>query len=383
MNEPMIEDSARRLYGQRVDRALVARVEAGTFPQALWREVVVAGFDTVLLPESAGGIDGDWTDAWPILHGLGRYGVPLPLAETMIGALLLAGAGLTVPEGPIAVIEAVTDGTIAAQDGAGGSRLSGRAVRVAWARHARWALVSLPHARIALVDLGDRASASVAPYADVAGLPSDTVELDRTPALAVAPTPLPSLALPVRTLGALARSAMIVGALQSTLDQSVRYANDRVQFGKPIGRNQAIQQQLALLAGELESARAAARAACEDAPTASRRVAPSAGFGAAVAKICCSEAATRAAAIAHQVHGAIGFTAEHPLNLATRRLWAWRADFGSDAWWAERLGRDAIAAGGSAFWPALTARRFEPSGAASAPGCDGSVGAGGRASDGH
>jgi acyl-CoA dehydrogenase len=358
MNEPMIEDSARRLYGQRVDRALVAQVEAGAFPQALWQEVVEAGFDAVLLPEAAGGIDGDWADAWPILHGLGRFGVPLPLAETMIGALLLAGAGLAVPAGPIAVIEALTDGTIAAQDDADGSRLSGRAVRVAWARHARWALVSLPHARIALVDLGDRASASVVPHSDVAGLPSDTVELDRAPAVVIAPTPLPALALPVRTLGAVARSVMIVGALQSALDQSVRYANDRVQFGKPIGRNQAIQHQLALFAGELESARAAARAACEDAPTATRRVAPSAGFGAAVAKICCGEAASRAAAIAHQVHGAIGFTAEHPLNLATRRLWAWRADFGSDAWWAERLGREAIAAGGSAFWPALTARRF-------------------------
>lgn len=362
MNESMIEDSAHRLYAQRADRALVERVEAGAFPQALWDEVVAAGFDKVLLPETAGGIGGDWTDAWPLLHGLGRFGVPLPLAETIVGGVMLCAAGVEVPDGPIAVIEAATDGTIVDDGGARAARLSGRASRVGWARHVRWAAVALAHGEVALVDLHDRASASVTPHPDVARLPSDVVELDRAPALAWARAALPSLPLPVRTLGAVARSAMIVGALESALAQSVRYANDRVQFGRPIGRNQAVQQELARVAGDIASARAAARAACEDAPTPTRRDAPSAAFGAAVAKIRCGEAATRATSVAHQVHGAIGFTVEHPLHLATRRLWAWRADFGSDAWWAERLGREAIGAGGAAFWSGLTARRFDAGG---------------------
>ena len=65
---------------------------------------------------------------------------------------------------------------------------------------------------------------------------------------------------------------------------------------------------------------------------------------------------SRGAAIAHQVHGAIGFTHEHSLHFATRRLWAWREEFGADAWWAERLGQAAIAAGAAGFWPALTQR---------------------------
>ncbi len=86
---------------------------------------------------------------------------------------------------------------------------------------------------------------------------------------------------------------------------------------------------------------------------------PSARFSAAVAKVRAGEAATRATGIAHQVHGAIGFTQEHALHFATRRLWAWRAQFGSDAWWAAELGRSAIAAGGSGFWTALTQRRFD------------------------
>ena len=77
---------------------------------------------------------------------------------------------------------------------------------------------------------------------------------------------------------------------------------------------------------------------------------------AALAAILAAVKTARGAAIAHQVHGAIGFTHEHSLHFATRRLWAWREEFGADAWWAERLGQAAIAAGAAGFWPALTQR---------------------------
>jgi acyl-CoA dehydrogenase len=193
---------------------------------------------------------------------------------------------------------------------------------------------------------------------DHARMPSDTLRFDAAPCIAQAAAALP-LAQPVWTLGALARSLMMVGALESALEQSVRYAGERVQFGKPIGRNQALQQQLALMAGDVAAARMAALTAAADAPDSARPDAPAAAFSIAVAKVRCGEAATSACAIAHQVHGAIGFTREHPLHFATRRLWAWREQFGSDAHWAARLGALAIAAGGSGFWPALTQRRFD------------------------
>nr|MBP7662151.1 acyl-CoA dehydrogenase [Burkholderiaceae bacterium] len=136
------------------------------------------------------------------------------------------------------------------------------------------------------------------------------------------------------------------------------YANDRVQFGKPIGRYQAIQQQLALLAGDVAASRVAAIVAATDAPSSSRPASAQAVFSAAVAKARVGESATRGTSIAHQVHGAIGFTHEHQLHFATRRLWAWREEFGSDAWWAERLGQAAIQSAAAGFWPALTARQF-------------------------
>ena len=82
----------------------------------------------------------------------------------------------------------------------------------------------------------------------------------------------------------------------------------------------------------------------------------STAFDVAAAKVRAGEAATRLGAATHQVHGAIGFTYEHTLHFATRRLWSWRAEFGADAQWAAELGRAAIAAGSGGFWAHITQR---------------------------
>ena len=61
------------------------------------------------------------------------------------------------------------------------------------------------------------------------------------------------------------------------------------------------------------------------------------------------------AAIAHQVHGAMGFTHEHSLHHATRRLWSWREEFGNEAVWAARLGKMVTRHGADGLWPFITA----------------------------
>ena len=74
----------------------------------------------------------------------------------------------------------------------------------------------------------------------------------------------------------------------------------------------------------------------------------------AMAKARASEAAGVVARIAHQVHGAIGFTREHDLRLATTRLWAWRDEDGSEAQWQAVIGAAALAAGPEGLWPLVT-----------------------------
>ena len=148
--------------------------------------------------------------------------------------------------------------------------------------------------------------------------------------------------------GALCRSVQMAGALERTLELSLLYANERIQFGRPIAKFQAIQHMLAQLAGQVAAASAAADAAVE----ASGRAADE--FAVAVAKSRAGEAAGKGAEIAHQVHGAMGYTREHNLHYLTRRLWSWRDEFGNETLWQSHLGRMVAAQGADALWPRLS-----------------------------
>ena len=359
MSDSMIEQSAERLFSDHVDRAMLERFEGGQWPQALWQQVVDQGLTHALATEASGGIAASWAEAYPILRAIGHWQVPLPLAETMIACQLLSMAGIAIPDGPITLIEEDAAGQFTLVEGSGGAQLSGRAVRVTWASACGWALVSLASGRIALVDLRDAATVTITSHLSPASEPCDDVELRSARCLGLAKNPIPGLERPVRTLGAIAASAMMVGAMEWLLSQSVQYASDRVQFGKPIGKNQAIQQQLALMAGDVAAARVAAIVACADAPGVASVDCSATVFSAAVAKIRSGESATRATSISHQVHGAIGFTYDHALNFATRRLWSWREAYGGDGWWAARLGQAVIASRSAGFWPSITDRHFK------------------------
>ncbi len=357
LQDTLIEDSAAKLFSTQVDKDRRLRAEAGEWDAPLWQQVADSGFHLLLASEAAGGYGQGWTAAYPLLRGLGYWQVPLPLAETMVAAQLASLAGFDIPDGPLTLIEQGQGNQLQLHGSGADATLSGTAHAVPWARHAKAALVSLADGRLALLDLAAAPGVQVQPHANHAGLPSDTLVLQQARLQAVAASPLP-LARPVWTLGAVARSAMLVGALESALEQSVRYAGERVQFGKPLGKYQAIQQQLALMAGDVSAARVAALVAMADAPGGEQANCAATHFSTAVAKVRAGEAATRGTSIAHQVHGAIGFTHEHALHFATRRLWAWREEFGSDAAWAAELGRAAIAARSTGFWAGVTAKTF-------------------------
>ena len=74
----------------------------------------------------------------------------------------------------------------------------------------------------------------------------------------------------------------------------------------------------------------------------------------ATAKVRIGEAATKGSAIAHQAHGAMGFTYEHSLHHRTRRLWVWRDEFGNEAEWSIRLGQMVAARGADDLWAFVT-----------------------------
>ena len=149
-------------------------------------------------------------------------------------------------------------------------------------------------------------------------------------------------------------AAKMAGALQAALDLSVAYTRERRQFGKPLASFQAIQQQLAVFAEEAAAANMAAAAAFRAADFASQE-GRDPWFEIACAKLRANQAARLSAGIAHQVHGAMGFTAEYRLQHLTKRLWAWGSEHGNERHWADLIGARVAERGFENFWPDLTA----------------------------
>ncbi len=305
-----------------------------------------AGLHHALLPDQAGGFGVPVTDALSLLRVAGASALPLPLAETMLAGWLLANAGLPVPDGPL-TIGPVRDGDVVALRGEGDHwQVSGQLSRVPWARDATaMAVLAQREGQLQVVLVG-RDAWSVEPGENVAREPRDTVHLNGI-ASAVAHTDLTWPML--HAVGAAMRTQQIAGALTRLTEMTTDYAGDRVQFGRPIGKFQAVQQNLAVLAGQTAAAVAAADLAAEAVANGIRVLPIAAG------KARAGEAAGIGASIAHQVHGAIGFTFEHNLHFLTRRLWSWRDEFGKEAEWNRLLGRHMAQAGADHLWSEITA----------------------------
>ncbi len=348
--QTMLADTCARLFTAEVTPALIESAEKGTWPAALWQTLEENGLTLPQIPESRGGAGGSWGDAHVVLVAAGRFAVPLPLPETMIGAWLLASSGLKVPLGPLTVAPVRAADTLTLSRDGGGWRLSGVASRVPWGASAGHVVVSAASDGKPMIALVAGGSATTEPDVNLAFEPRDTLTWSGAPVLAAAPAGEALHRNALISAGALARSAQMAGGLEFLLAQSVKYVTERVQFGRPLASFQAIQHNLALLAGHTAAAGMAAQRAFASMD------AGDAAFEIAVAKIRTGEAAGLGAGIAHQAHGAIGFTYEHSLHFVTRRLWSWRAEFGAEAHWAAALGREVAARGADALWPHLTSR---------------------------
>ena len=179
--------------------------------------------------------------------------------------------------------------------------------------------------------------------------PRDTLTLDAPPAY-TGTREVPAETLPL--FGALLRCGQMTGALERLLDQTASYANERIQFGRTIGSFQIIQQELARLAGQV----AEATTATEIAFGAAQRDSTDPTFEIACAKVVVGDAAEIGPRIAHQIHGAIGFTYEHSLHFATRRLWSWRTEFGTPEKWAQTISSVVLDEHAGEIWPVVTSR---------------------------
>jgi acyl-CoA dehydrogenase len=348
----IVAETARRIFADLADPQVLNAAKDEAWKAPLWQALAEAGLTLAWVPEQHGGAGASLADGFAVIETAGRFAAPVPLVETLLAGWLLSRAGIVAPGSAMTVAPARPADRITLD---ADNKLSGRARGVPFADDAAHIAVLAHGAAGPSVTLVERGSCRLIEGANLAGDASNAVTFDGAMPVAIAAAPAGLDQAALMRIGAVARSVATAGALAAILSLAVRYANDRVAFERPIAKFQAVQHNLARLAGEVAAAMTAAGSAAD--ALAAADVADDALFlEAASAKIRCAEAATEGASIAHQVHGAIGFTKEHVLHRFTLRLLSWRDDFGNESHWAAELGGRVAARGANDFWPLVASR---------------------------
>lgn len=328
-----------RLLSAEVDARYLAAIESGGDNNRLWARLEELGLQYAM----AGGEYGaqlSWQQSLPLLQTLGSHGAPAPLAEAILANKLLTAVGLEVISGTVAVCTNVVE---LGEDG----RLYGSDSLVPWLPTASNVTGIASSASGRVVFVANVQNLTIQSVETLARLPTGSVQFDGVEPTVTADAGIEVGADGLRPQLALVRAVQISGVCNRVLALTIDYANTRSQFGRPIGKFQAVQHLVADLAVQAATAQAAVAYGCRTADEGH------ALQGAAVAKQLASAAASECARIAHQVFGAIGVTEEHELHHLTRRLWQWRQEGGSEHEWSEELGRALMNAGADNLWSAL------------------------------
>lgn len=339
----LLDDTIGSILEQHCTREARAG-SAAAVPAQLWRLLEDSGLTSLAMPEGGGGLP----ELVVLARAVGRAAAPVPLVETAgLAALVLTAAGLPLPGGVTASAVAHPQDDLRATRHADGWSVQGVLHRVPWGSlaHQTVALADSPAGRVAVVLT---AVSRIDPGRNLAGEPRDTLHCEGVvvPAASVAEVGVSPDDL--RRCGALLRSASIAGAMEQVLTMSLAHAEGREQFGRPLSSFQAVQHHLVAIAEEAVCTGMAVRAA-------SVAEGAQADLGVAAAKATAGWGAQVLAARAHQVHGAIGTTQEHPLHWYTTRLWSWQDEFGSAQSWARRIGQDVLRAEPASLWPRISA----------------------------
>ena len=348
----IVAETASRILADFADPQTVNSAANGSWKGPLWHALGDAGLPLAWAPEDLGGSGGTLADGFAIVGAAGRFALAVPLAETLTAAWLLSQASVKLPVNAMTIAPVRPhDRIMLHADG----RLGGRASGVPFAQEVEHVAVLAHSSEQPMIALAAVKDCRISAGRNLAGDARNAVTFDGVRPLADVPAPPGLDQTALMQMGSVIRSVQIAAALQAILSLSVAYANERIAFERPIGKFQAVQQNLARLAGEVAAALAVSGSAA-DTITQADASEDALFLEAASAKIRTAEAATEGAAIAHQVLGAIGFTEEHVLHRFTLRMLSWRDDFGNESYWAAELGRRVVRRGADEFWPLVASR---------------------------
>jgi acyl-CoA dehydrogenase len=351
MNEisQIIQETTEKIMKDLCTKKVVEDAELGHFPKELWKTLVETGMTTIGVSEESGGSGGSLADALAILRIAGQFSAPIPIAETLLSNWILSKSGLPLLDKPTTIASAHNGSEIKFNENSNSWTISGSAYDVPYARYAEAIVVIGESEQGNMVAVVDPSTCQIEQGQNFAGEARDDLYFKDI----MVQSKLVSRLKDINDthffyIGALVRVVQMTGALERILELSVNYSKERIQFGRPIAKFQAIQQQLAILAGEVSAARAVTELAIKsfEVGNGEKQI--------MAAKIRVGEAASLGTPIAHQIHGAIGFTEEHSLQLSTRRLWSWRDEFGNESYWANKLGKEVLSLGADDLWPFIT-----------------------------
>ncbi|HEY0912178.1 MAG TPA: acyl-CoA dehydrogenase family protein [Bradyrhizobium sp.] len=338
----LLIDACTRILQEHEFRAQ-AQPESGTMSWELWAALEQTGF-TDLLGIPSGDDTPSLGDVIAVIARVAESTAPVPLAETLLAQYILRSAAKRAI-GPRTLLNVGSSEGLSLQSVGGVWRIRGRARRVPWARHCASLVVVVPTAAGALAATVPIGGSQITLGANLAGESRDDLVFDDAIAADVG---APRFALQeIRALGSLMRSAQMTGAIARILRMTIDHAAARRQFGRPLTQFQAVKHAIARIGQNHAAAVAAVDHAAREAQI------DAGSLALPLAKIRVGEAAGASAAISHQVFGAVGYTREHELQAHTRRIWSWRDEFGSEAYWSDKVGRQVCAGGAEGLWAAV------------------------------
>lgn len=321
--DPDLFEVAGTLFSKFSTGENTGNAEVLSRPRVLWQTISEMGLHLVGIDDDKGGSGGSTGDALAVHYLVGMHAVPLPLCEHYLGAWLCAMAGIVLPAGVVTV----------APPGVNPRRSGGRLRAVPWASQSKYVVASVTDSPAqATVLVLETAACRVDTGTDLAGVPMSAVRFSADAVMATAHVPDPEL---LRRRGALVRAAQMAGAIEKAMLLTQSHTTNRHQFGRPLADFQGVQAHLVALAEASVSSSLAVARAVPTADTSSSVV----GYA---AKLIANYGARDTVRAAHQAHGALGMTREYPLHLVTRRLQAWRGEFGTEAELEAAIGSSAV-----------------------------------------
>ena len=332
------------------------------FDRSLWTGLADLGWCGILLPEHLGGLGAGWVELVLLQEQLGRRLACVPYFDSvaLAGSLMQALppspcararlGGLARGTEILALALPAAQTNVPARVARNGPRLelSGCWPRVGSAQFAHTLLLPAQDDEGALgiwVVPGDTPGLERIPLSVIDGtrrmadVRAHSVNLPPSACLSSG-APLIALLERTRCLAAIALAAEQIGVAQQALDLTLAYTAQRVQFGQPVARFQALKHRCAQMLVALETARSAVYgAACiadtePDPPTLLFHAAHALGESTDAALLCTRESI--------QLHGGVGFTWEYDPHLYFRRAQASSHRLGPLSWWREQVARQLL-----------------------------------------